>query len=196
MRRLPFLASLLVSIALVTGVSAHAATWVIDENHSSVSFKVRHLFTKVPGGFLKFAGTVEYDPAKPEAGSVTVSIDAASVNTRQERRDKHLRSADFFDVESYPMLTFESTKVVKGEGNAFTVEGNLTMRGVTKPVTLAAVYLGSNERTAGFEATTTVNRKDFDISWNRTLDNGGVVLGDDVEITITIEANVPEKTKS
>ena len=196
MRRLPFLVALLVSTALVTGVSAHAATWVIDENHSSVNFKVRHFFTKVPGGFLKFAGTVEYDPAKPEAGSVTVSIDAASVNTRQERRDKHLRSADFFDVENHPMLTFKSTKVVKGEGNAFTVEGNLTIRGVAKPVTLAAVYLGSNERTAGFEATTTVNRKDFDITWNRTLDNGGVMLGDDVEITITIEANVPEEEKS
>jgi len=196
MRRLSFLAALLVLAAFVTGASAQAATWVIDENHSSVTFHVRHFFTKVPGGFLQFAGTVDYDPAKPEAGSVTVTIDAASISTRNERRDNHLRSADFFDVETFSTLVFESTKVVKGEGNALTVEGNLTMHGVTKPVTLAAAYLGSNERTAGFEATGTVNRKDFGIVWNRALDAGGMMLGDDVDITITIEANVPEETKS
>ncbi len=196
MRRSSILATLLLSGALILGASAHAATWVIDPSHSSVTFKVRHFFTKVPGDFAQFAGTIDYDPAKPEAGSVKVSIDAASVNTRNERRDNHLRSGDFFDIENHPIVTFESTKVVKGEGNALSVEGNLTIRGVTKPVTLEAVYLGSNDHTVGFEASTTVNRKDFGIVWNRTLDTGGVMLGDDVEITLTIEANVPEETKS
>jgi polyisoprenoid-binding protein YceI len=125
-----------------------------------------------------------------------VEIDAASIDTRNERRDNHLRSADFFEVEKFPTLVFESTKVVKKGENELAVDGNLTMHGVTKPVTLAVTFLGANAKTAGFEATTVVNRKDFGIVWNRTLDAGGMLLGDDVEITITIEANVPEKAKS
>jgi len=193
MRRSPFVVALLISAALAVGTSAQAASWVIDQNHSTVGFKVRHIFTKLPGSFLKFAGTIEFDPAKPEAGSVSIVIDPASINTRQEYRDKDLRSPKFFDVEKFPTLTFESTKVVAGEGNSLTVEGNLTMHGVTKPVALATTFLGANEKAAGFEATTTLNRKDFGINWNETLDTGGLLLGDDVEVSITIEAKAPKK---
>jgi polyisoprenoid-binding protein YceI len=196
MRRGNLLIALVVSAALALGTSAQAATWVIDNNHSTVGFKVRHIFTKVPGLFNKFSGTIDYDAAKPEAGSVKVEIDAASIDTRNDRRNNHLRSADFFDVEKYPTLAFQSTKVVKNGESDLSVEGNLTIHGVTKPVTLAVSILGASATTAGFEATTTINRKDFGILWNRTLDNGGLLLGEDVEIEITIEANVPDESKS
>jgi polyisoprenoid-binding protein YceI len=191
--------ALLVALALLSG-TARAAEWTIDTNHSAVAFSVRHLFSKVPGNFDRFSGTIDYDPAAPAAGSVKVSIEAASINTKNEKRDNHLRSADFFDVEKHPTLTFESTKVIPGDGNAFRVEGNLTMRGVTKPVTLAVTFLGAGPamggQRAGFEATTTVDRKDYGILWNRTLDQGGTLLSDDVTISINIEAYVPGEPKS
>ncbi|HSQ61326.1 MAG TPA: YceI family protein [Acidobacteriota bacterium] len=192
--------SLLAAGALAVAGAAQAAVWTIDTSHSSVGFSVRHIFSKVPGSFDKFSGQIDYDPAKPEASSVKVEIEAASINTKNERRDSHLRSADFFEVEKHPTLSFQSTKVVKGEGNALSVEGNLTMKGVTKPVTLAVTFLGATDpkpgARAGFEATTTVNRKDYGILWNRTLDTGGTLLSDDVTITILIEALIPEEKKS
>jgi polyisoprenoid-binding protein YceI len=199
MRRNLF-ATLLVAGALAVAGAAQAAVWTIDTSHSSVGFSVRHIFSKVPGTFDKFSGTIDYDPAKPEAASVKVEIEAASINTKNERRDNHLRSADFFEVEKYPTLSFQSTKVVKGAGNALTVEGNLTMKGVTKPVTLAVTFLGATDpqpgARSGFEATTTVDRKEYGILWNRTLDAGGTLLSDDVTITILIEAMIPEEKKS
>ncbi|HET7903431.1 MAG TPA: YceI family protein [Candidatus Eisenbacteria bacterium] len=199
MRRNLF-ATLLVAGALAVAGAAQAALWTIDTSHSSVGFSVRHIFSKVPGTFDKFSGTIDYDPAKPEAASVKVEIEAASINTKNERRDNHLRSADFFEVEKYPTLSFQSTKVVKGAGNALTVEGNLTMKGVTKPVTLAVTFLGATDpqpgARSGFEATTTVNRKDYGILWNRPLEAGGMLLSDDVTITILIEAMIPEEKKS
>jgi len=148
----------------------------------------------VPGNFDKFSGSIEYDPANPTAASVKVDIDPASINTKAEKRDNHLRSADFFDVATFPAMSFQSTKVTKGEGNALSVEGNLTMHGVTKPVTLAVTFLGAGPamggQRAGFQATTKINRKDFGINWNKTVDNG-MMLGDDVDINIGIEAYTP-----
>ena len=198
MRTKSLLTTALVAATLALSGTAQAATWTIDPAHSSVGFSIRHIFSKVPGYFDKFTGTIDYDPANPTAASVKVDIDPASIDTKTQRRDDHLRSADFFDVAQFPAMSFVSTKVTKGEGNALTVEGNLTMHGVTKPVTLAATFLGAGPaqpgQKIGFEATTKIDRKDFGIIWNRTIDNG-TLLGDDVAITIGIEAQIPEAKK-
>ncbi len=182
------------ALALAVAPAAHAApaTWTIDSNHSQVGFSVRHYFTKVPGSFAKFSGSVVYDPQKPAASTVNAEIDVTSITTNNEKRDGHLKSEDFFFVEKYPTMTFASTKVTSAGEGKLTVEGNLTMRGVTKPVTLSVTHLGSGpgmggEQRAGFEAIGKVNRKDFNIIWNRTLDQGGMMLGDDVDIVIAIE---------
>ena len=194
MKRKSLLAAALVVVALASAASANATSWLIDPAHSSVGFSIRHLFSKVPGSFDKFSGTIEFDPANPAAATVKVDIDPASINTKTQKRDDHLRSSDFFDVAKFPTMAFQSTKVTKGEGNALTVEGNLTMHGVTKPVTLAVNFLGAGPalggQRAGFEATTKIDRKEFGIIWNKTLDSG-TLLGDDVDITIGIEAYTP-----
>jgi len=194
MRSKSLLATGLVFASLALAGTAHATSWLIDPVHSTVGFSVRHFFAMVPGNFDKFSGSIEYDPANPTAASVKVDIDPASINTKAEKRDNHLRSADFFDVATFPAMSFQSTKVTKGEGNALSVEGNLTMHGVTKPVTLAVTFLGAGPamggQRAGFQATTKINRKDFGINWNKTVDNG-MMLGDDVDINIGIEAYTP-----
>lgn len=185
--------ALAVTLSFASAVEAAPTTYAIDTGHSNVGFSVRHFFSKVPGSFKKFSGTLVYDAAKPAEASVKAEIDAASIDTRHEKRDGHLRSEDFFFVEKHPTLTFESTKVTPAGEGKFKVDGNLTMRGVTKPVTMDVTYLGggevgNGESRIGFEAVTKVNRKDFGINWNRTLDQGGLMLGDDVEIRIDIEA--------
>ena len=194
MRSKSLLAPVVVLAALTFSVPAFATSWLIDTNHSSVGFSIRHFFAKVPGNFDKFSGTIEFDPANPTAASVKVDIDPASINTKTQKRDDHLRSADFFDVAKFPAMSFESTKVTKGEGNALEMQGNLTMHGVTKPVTLKVNFLGAGPafggQRAGFEATTTIDRKEWGINWNKTLDNG-TMLGDDVAINIGIEAYTP-----
>lgn len=198
MRTKSLLTAALVAASLALSATARAATWTIDPAHSSVGFSIRHIFSKVPGAFDKFSGTVDFDPANPTAASVKVEIDPTSINTKTQKRDDHLRSADFFDVAQYPTMSFQSTKVTKGEGNALSVEGNLTMHGVTKPVTLTVTFLGSGPpapgQRAGFEATTKIDRKDFGIVWNRSMDNG-MLLGDEVAIAIGIEAYIPEEKK-
>ena len=192
MRKLASVSLLALSLAFATAVSAAPATWTIDPNHSEVAFSVRHIFSRVPGNFGKFTGTFVYDPQKPENSTVQADIDASSINTRNDKRDNHLRSEDFFYVEKFPTLTFQSTKVTATGDKKLKVDGNLTMRGVTKPVTLDVTFLGSGptmggESRSGFEAVTTVNRKDFGILWNKTLDQGGTLLGDDVEIKLNVE---------
>ncbi len=189
----------LVAVAVFAAVPAFAAPveYTIDTNHSQVGFKVRHFFAKTPGHFKKFSGTIVHDEQNVTASKVEVVIDAASIDTNHERRDGDLRSANFFHTDSFPTVTFKSRKVTPAAGKTFKVEGDLTMRGVTKPVVLDAEFLGAadmamNGRTmskAGFAATTTVNRKDFGITWNRAIDQGGMMLGDDVEIAIQIEAD-------
>lgn len=193
MRKAFAVASLALVLALAGQVEAAPQTWAIDSNHSQVAFSIRHFFSKVPGNFQKFTGDIVYDQANPTASSVKVSIDAASINTQNDRRDTHLRSEDFFFVEKFPTLTFASTKVTPGtESGKLKVEGNLTMRGVTKPVTLDATFLGAGpsmngEQRSGFQAVAKVNRKDFGINWNKVLDQGGTMLGDDVDISISVE---------
>jgi polyisoprenoid-binding protein YceI len=184
--------AVLLALALAGNAQAAPQSWTIDPNHSQVGFSIRHFFSKVPGNFTKFSGTIVYDPAKPTASSVKAEIDAASIDTRNEKRDGHLKSEDFFFVEKYPTWTFESTKVTPAADGKLSVEGNLTMRGVTKPVTLDVSFLGAGpsmngEQRSGFEVAGKINRKDFGIMWNKTLDQGGTMLGDDVDIRISVE---------
>ena len=192
MRKLISASILALTLAFATAASAAPATWTIDPSHSQVGFSIRHFFSKVPGTFAKFSGSVVYDPQKPENSSVKADIDPASIDTKNEKRDNHLRSEDFFDVTKFPMLTFVSTKVTADGENKLKVDGNLTMHGVTKLVTLEVTFLGAGpsrqgEQRSGFEATTSINRKDFGILWNKTLDQGGTMLGDDVDIKINVE---------
>jgi polyisoprenoid-binding protein YceI len=168
--------------------------WNIDPSHSGVHFTVRHMvISKVRGSFDRWQGSVDFDAANPAASKVSVRIEAASINTREEKRDQHLRSPDFFDVEKFPALTFESTKVEKLGDAEYRVTGDLTIHGVTRSVTLATEALGGgkdpwgNER-LGFAATTTINRKDFGLNWNQVLEAGGVLVGEKIEIALDIQA--------
>jgi len=190
--------SVALAVLLVSAPFASAAptTWTIDPNHSSVEFSIRHLFSKVPGKFTKFSGTIVYDAANAPSSSVKAEIDAASISTANEKRDGHLKSEDFFDVAKYPTIVFESTSTTAAGENKLKVAGNLTMHGVTKPVTLDVTFLGAGpgmggRQVSGFEAVGKVNRKDFNIVWNRNLDQGGTLLGDDVDIRLNIEAGTP-----
>jgi polyisoprenoid-binding protein YceI len=169
-----------------------AETFVIDKGHSEVGFQIRHMMSKVRGRFNEFEGRIVVDRAKPEASSVELTIQAASIDTANANRDKDLRSADFFDVEKYPTITFKSTRITPKGKDTYDVTGTLTMRGVAKEVTLPVSFLGfmKNQRgveAAGFEAAVTLNRKDFGIVWNRALDTGGVLLGDEVYVSVNLE---------
>ncbi len=190
----------LATIALVVvPVAASAANYKVDKAHTGVTFKVRHLFTKMAGRFDDFEGVVKFDPSDFAAASVEGTIKSASVNTNNPKRDAHLKKKDFFYVEKHPTITFKSTKVTDIDTTAQTAKlhGNLTIRGIEKPVVLDVAYLGTGKdpwgnTRGGFTATTVVNRKDFGINWNETLDSGGLLIGDDVEIEINVEAFVVE----
>ena len=186
-------------LALGFGTVSAQGTYGIDSSHSSVGFKVRHLVSKVSGGFNEFDGTIVSDVGNLDASSVEFTIQATSIDTKNEKRDGHLRSADFFDVEKYPEITFKSSKITKIDGDSFAVAGTLTMHGVSKEITLTVDFLGEmtamGGTRAGYELTTSLNRKDFGISWNRALDAGGFVLGDDVEISIDLEVIKQEKAE-
>ena len=182
-------ATLLLAIPLVL----QAATYQIDSSHSSAGFTVRHMMVaNVSGAFAKLSGTVEYDPANVGQSRVEAVIDAATVNTRNEKRDEHLRSADFFDTANHPTITFRSKKVERtGEGQ-LRVVGDLTIRGVTKEVVLdvdgpTPEIQAQGAYRMGASATTRINRKDFGVNWNRALDGGGLVVSDDVRINIEVE---------
>jgi len=182
---------------LLLPVAGLAATWEIDPSHSNVGFKVRHFFSNVPGQFTEFEGTIAFDPEQPEAGSVEVLIQASSVDTDNEKRDGHLQSEDFFWVEKHPELSFRSSRVEAKDDGSLLVTGLLSMRGVEKEVVLEAEFLGAGPdgwggTRAGFTASTQVNRKDWGIEWNKALDHGGAMLGDDVTIQLDIEAVLQE----
>jgi len=175
----------------------NASTWTIDGTHSQVEFAVKHMmFTTVRGRFADFEGVVEMDPDTPERSSVEVEIGARSIDTQVDARDQHLRSADFFDVEKYPTITFRSKRVegdVGKPGSTFTVVGDLTLHGVTREVVLNATFDGTgpdpwgNSR-AGFSAETTLDRRDFGLTWNQGLEAGGVLVGHDVKIRLVVQA--------
>jgi polyisoprenoid-binding protein YceI len=167
---------------------------IFDLAHSSIGFWVRHLMvSKVHGRFSQWTGSLEFDEQQPGASRISVSIDAASIDTKEAARDGHLRSPDFLDAEHFPHITFTSTSVAKTAGGELLVSGDLTIRGVTRPVQLAAEYAGrvkdpwGGER-LGFSATTTINRSDYGLTWNQGLEAGGVLVSDKIEISIEIEA--------
>jgi polyisoprenoid-binding protein YceI len=168
-------------------------TFSIDPTHSEVGFQVRHLLTKVRGRFTDFTGAIQFDEAHPEQSTLTFSIKAASIDTGAPDRDAHLRSADFFAVEQYPAITFASTRITPRGGERFDVEGTLTIRDHAQAITLPVSYLGKaidpwgNQR-LGFEGEITINRKDFGLNWNAALETGGFLVGDDVKISVSIQA--------
>jgi len=184
--------SLTAAAAVLATSPVLADTYVIDKSHSDASFQVRHMMSRVRGHFNDYAGSITVDPTKPEAATVEFTVKAASIDTDNENRDKDLRSPNFFDVEKFPELTFKSSKVKAAGKDKYDVTGTLTIHGVAKEVTLPVQFLGfgkdpwGNDK-AGFSIDTTLNRKDFGISWNKALDNGGVLLGDDVWVSINLE---------
>jgi polyisoprenoid-binding protein YceI len=179
-------------LALFVG-TAGAETWSFDKPHSNIGFSVRHMvISKVKGSFSDYSGQVVFDGKNMSEGSVEITIQVASIDTDNEQRDDHLRSADFFDVEKYPTITFKSTNITPGEDNTFTMVGDLTMKDVTKEVTLVGEFGGSLEdpwgnTRAGFSAETTINRQDFNVSWSNALKDGSLVVSDNVEIILDVE---------
>ncbi len=185
---------LIAAVALLTSGSAFAADYAIDASHSSATFGVKHMMVStVKGEFQKLSGDVTIDDKDLTKSSVNVTIDAASINTRDAKRDEHLKAADFFDVAKYPTITFKSTKVAKAGKGKLKVTGDLTMHGVTKPVVLdvegpsAAAKNPWGMTVRGASAKTTINRKDFGLGWNKTLETGGVLVGEEVAIELNIE---------
>lgn len=167
--------------------------YAIDPTHSSVHFSVRHLMvSNVRGEFTKVSGTVEFDPQKPESSTIQATIDAASINTRDTQRDAHLKSADFLDVEKFPTITFRSKKIAMQPGGG-KVTGDLTIHGVTREIALDVegpteeIKDPWGKQRVGASATAKLNRKDFGLTWNAALETGGVMVGDEVKITIDLE---------
>lgn len=192
-RRLALAALLTAALPAALPLRADVPTWKIDASHSDVSFRVKHLvISRVAGQFGKFEGTVVGDPKAPAAAKVELKIETASIDTKDAKRDAHLRSADFFDAEKHPEIAFTSTRIVDRGNGAYDILGNLTMRGVTKPVTLSAKNTGfvtdpwGNER-AGFEASGRLNRQEWGVSWSKKLDSGGLVVDDDVDLIVNLE---------
>lgn len=168
--------------------------WALDTAHSSVDFSIRHMMiANVKGSFNSFNATIEADPSDLTTAIFEFVIDTASVDTRNKDRDGHLVSADFFDVENYPNMTFKSTKIEKTDEGEYNVTGDLTLRGVTKPETFAVTFEGTgkdpwgNEK-AGFSAAGSINRSDYGLVWNAGLETGGVLVGDKVKINLQIQA--------
>ncbi|HEX3530345.1 MAG TPA: YceI family protein [Thermoanaerobaculia bacterium] len=184
---------LLILLALPVLAAAEPTVYKVDPDHSGVGFSIRHFVSNVPGRFNDFEGTIRYDPQSPSTSSVELSVRTTSIDTGNNDRDEHLRSADFFDAQKFPALTFTSTGVTLKDAHTLEVTGDLTLHGVTRQITIPVQTLGAvktpNGEKAGFETLFTLNRKDFGITWNRVLDAGGTVLGEDVKITIEIEAS-------
>jgi polyisoprenoid-binding protein YceI len=180
------------SVPLNAATPVAMTTFNIDPAHSMMLFKVRHLgLSTVTGRFAKFAGTFQLDPATGQAGSASLKIETASVSTDNERRDGHLRSPDFFAADSFPQISFESTRIEKLSGNKYRMAGNLTIRGVTKPVTLEGELAGTRQTPQGWLAavnlTGSVKRKEFGLMWDR-LTEGVAVVSDDVVLQLEVEA--------
>jgi polyisoprenoid-binding protein YceI len=179
------------TLALVS-LNAFATEYELDAAHTNLDFSVRHMMVhRTTGNFQKFEGTFTFDEKKPEASMTKFTVDASSINTMNADRDSHLRGAEFFDTTKHPKISFESTKVTSKGGKMYTLDGNLTMKGVTKPVSFETEYLGQTKdmkgkTTAGWVAKTKINRKDFGLTWNKVIEAGGVAVGEEVEITLNI----------
>lgn len=187
----------IVAAAVLTSASVFANTWEIDRVHSSVGFQVNHMvISKVNGKFDSFNGTINFDGKDFSKASVVVNIDPKTIDTDNERRDGHLKSPDFFAADSLPEMKFVSTSIKPLGENKFQMVGDLTMRGVTKPVTLDGEFRGTvaamGKTKAGFSAKGTINRQDWGVSWNKTLDAGGFVVSDNVDLLIEVEADLKQ----
>ncbi len=179
---------------MTTQLATTAGTYAIDASHSRIGFMARHaMITKVRGSFEEYEGTGHFDADHPENSSLQVTIQAASINTRSADRDGHLRSADFFDVETFPTITFESSAVAAAGGDRYRILGDLTMKGVTHPVTFDVEVNGTaldpfgNTR-LGLEGSATINRKDWGLSWNAALETGGVLVSEKITLELEISA--------
>jgi polyisoprenoid-binding protein YceI len=179
----------------MTSQLSEKTSYAIDSAHTTAAFVVRHLMiAKVRGLFAGVSGTIEFERKSDVPSSVKVAIDATSIDTRDAQRDTHLKSADFFEVDKYPTLGFVSTRI-DGTAEKFTVYGNLTIRGITRPVALNATFEGrgadmSGGQRVGYSASTTINRKDFGLAWNAALETGGVVVGDEVRIELDVQGTL------
>jgi polyisoprenoid-binding protein YceI len=177
----------------VTTSATATRTLAVDKAHSEVHFQVRHLVTRVRGRFSDLSGTIEFDEGQTEQSSAVFTVQTASIDTNQADRDAHLRSEDFFSVEKFPAITFHSTGIAKIAADTFNVTGTLTIRDVSHAVVLPVSYLGSakdpwGNQKVGFESELTINRKDYGLTWNTLLETGGFVLGDEVKISLSIQA--------
>jgi len=168
-------------------------TFQIDKTHSEAAFQVRHLISKVRGRFTDFDGAIAFDEAEPQRSTVSFTIQADSIDTGVADRDAHLRSTDFFAVDQYPTITFRSTAIAPKGNDEFLVTGDLTMRGVTRQVVIPVSYLGAavdpwgNQKIA-FEGEVSLNRKDYGLTWNAALETGGFLVGDDVKVSLSVQA--------
>jgi polyisoprenoid-binding protein YceI len=187
--------SLMLLLVAAAAHTASADTWQIDPAHTNVEFTVRHMMiSNVKGAFEKTTGTIIANGNDPTAATIDATIDASSINTRVAKRDAHLKSPDFFDVAKYPTITFKSTKIEADGAGKWKVTGDLTLHGVTKPVVMnvdgptAPIKDPMGNVRAGASATATISRKDFGLTWNKALETGGVVVGDEVSISIDVEA--------
>lgn len=185
--------AIVLTVISIMSVSAMAQSWDFDKAHSNVGFSVRHMvIAKVRGSFTDYTGTINFDGKDMSKATVDVTIQMASINTDNEKRDGHLKSADFFDVEKYPTMTFKSKSITPGKDNSFTMVGDLTMKDVTKEVVLEGEMTGiledpwGNTR-AGFSTKTTINRQDFNVAWSNALKDGSLVVSNEVDIELEIE---------
>lgn len=178
---------------MATSTATAVRTYTIDKAHSEVLFQVRHLISKVRGRFSDFSGTITFDHENPADSQVDFQVQAASIDTAEPNRDTHLRSDDFFAADRFPTLDFKSTRIAPRGKDLYDVAGDLTIRGVTKQIVLPITHLGAakdpwgNEKIA-FEGEVTINRKDFGLNWNAALETGGFLVGDDVKISLSVQA--------
>ncbi len=187
-----FLSSVFLAGILLASAPLYAATYKVDVDHTTVSFKIKHLFSNTQGFFRVFSGTLDYEPGKPDTWKASGTIDVSSIDTNVAGRDNHLRSADFFDAEKYPTITFQTTQVLESTDGSAKMEGLINIHGVEKPIILDVEIHGvaqdpwGNTR-SGFTVTTKINRKDFGLTWNKALETGQLLVGEDVSITIELE---------
>jgi polyisoprenoid-binding protein YceI len=185
--------ALLLTGLSVTAAAADPVVYKVDPDHSGVGFTIRHFVSNVNGRFKDFDGVIKYDKANPAASSVSFTVQAKSIDTDNDDRDNHLRSPDFFDAEKFPTWTFTSTSVKAVDADTLEVTGDMTIKGVTRKMTIPVDVLGSVKtprgEKAGFETSFKLDRKEYGIAWNRALEAGGAVLGDDVKVVISVESD-------
>jgi polyisoprenoid-binding protein YceI len=171
--------------------------WRIDPDHTVAAFTVRHfMITRIRGQFNQISGSIQFDPASPALGTVAIEIESDSIHTGIPKRDEHLRSPDFLEVEKYPLIRFKSTRIEPVALNGYILTGDLTIRGITRSIALDVEYLGQvkspfdEDISIGFSASARINRHDFGVSWNFNMENGGLVAGNEVFLNLEVEADL------